>query len=196
MQKFLWILDGGHAPATSGKRSPKLDDGRQLLEWEFARDVVDKIAKRLTELGIAHHVLTPKTIYDLKPSRRAALANAIKASAELPTRLISVHANAAGKGGWSDARGLTVLYFHGSVAGKALAQDLLTKIVAATGLDDRGVKERDDLSILEMTDMPAILSENGFYTNRDEVEVLLSEEGRQKIADAHVQFIVAHEAGA
>ena len=195
-QKFLWLLDGGHAPATAGKRSPKLEDGRQLIEFEFARDVVNRIAKRLEELGIAHHILTPKTVYDLKPSRRAKIANEIDSSAQLPTRLVSVHANAAGEGGWYDAGGITVLYYPSSTKGKAMAQDLQTKLVSALGLRDRGIKPRDDLSILEMTDMPAILSENGFYTDREEVEILLSDEGRQTIADAHVQFIVAQEESA
>ena len=193
-QKTLYLLDGGHAPATAGKRSPKLDDGRQLVEWEFARDVVGRIAARLEEEGVAHHVLTPKTVYDLGPSARAKLANAVDDDAELPTILISVHANAAGNGGWYEASGLTVLYWHTSSKSKALAEHLLDKLGEHTGLDiSRGVKGRDNLSILEKTRMPAVLSENGFYTDEDEVEFLLSDAGRQRIAEAHVQFILSLE---
>ncbi len=41
--------------------------------------------------------------------------------------------------------------------------------------------------------MPAILTENGFYNNKTEVLFLMSEEGRQKIADAHVAAILEIE---
>lgn len=48
--KFLWILDNGHGKNTPGKRSPKLADGRQLMEYEFNRAIVKKIATMLTQL--------------------------------------------------------------------------------------------------------------------------------------------------
>jgi N-acetylmuramoyl-L-alanine amidase len=41
--KFLWILDNGHSKATPGKRSPKLEDGRQFFEYEFNRDIVKRL---------------------------------------------------------------------------------------------------------------------------------------------------------
>ena len=39
------ILDNGHGSETSGKRSPKWADGKQIFEYEFNRDVVKRIAR-------------------------------------------------------------------------------------------------------------------------------------------------------
>jgi hypothetical protein len=49
--KYIWILDNGHGGIidgvyqTSGKRSPKWEDGTQLFEGEFNRAVVKRIVK-------------------------------------------------------------------------------------------------------------------------------------------------------
>ena len=37
-KKLTVILDAGHGKETPGKRSPKLKDNRQLLEWQFNRE--------------------------------------------------------------------------------------------------------------------------------------------------------------
>ena len=37
---MMILLDNGHGCDTPGKRSPVWPDGRQLLEWEFNRDIV------------------------------------------------------------------------------------------------------------------------------------------------------------
>lgn len=191
-QKVLFLLDAGHAPNTAGKRSPELADGTRFLEWEFARAVVDRIAVKLDALGIAYHIVTPRTDTDLGPTARANLANAVAAQFTTPALLISVHANAHTRK-WSDAGGVTVLHHPSSERSKAFAQALQDKLVEASGFRDRGIKPRDDLSILKKTHMPAILSECGFYTHKDEVEILLSKQGRDLFADAHVQFIAQVE---
>ena len=41
--------------------------------------------------------------------------------------------------------------------------------------------------------MPAILTENGFFNNKEEGRKLLTEETRQLIADAHVDAIMEIE---
>ena len=62
MNKHLWILDAGHGINTKGKRSPVWKDGSQLLEWEFNRAIVNRIAEKCKEKGIAYHILVPKKI--------------------------------------------------------------------------------------------------------------------------------------
>lgn len=192
-QKILWLLDNGHAPRTRGKRSPKLPDGTRLLEWSFTRDVVDKIARKLEGRSIAHHILTPRTDKDLGPTARAELANFIAKQSKMKAILVSVHANAAGRSGWSTANGAVVLHYPRSKTSIKLAQALQDKLVSVTGLRDRGLRPRGNLSILKKTHMPAILSECGFYTNRKEVDFLLSNDGREAFADAHVEFMVETE---
>jgi len=41
--------------------------------------------------------------------------------------------------------------------------------------------------------MPAILTENGFYTNKKQMREMNSQEGRQKIAEAHINAILEIE---
>ncbi len=41
--------------------------------------------------------------------------------------------------------------------------------------------------------MPAILTENGFYNNKEEVADLMKDSFRQKIADAHIDAILEIE---
>ena len=188
-QRNMYIFDAGHAPSTRGKRSPELPDGRRLLEWHFNRDVVRRICRILAELGIAHHELTPHMDEDMGPTARAQLANELAREIELPTILVSVHSNAAGKSGWHDAHGVTVLHYPTSKKGKALAERFQAEIVAATGWRDRGVKGRRDLSIINKTRMPAILTENGFYTCLEQCEQLLDDSVRETIALAHVAAI-------
>lgn len=188
-QRNIYILDAGHAPSTAGKRSPELPDGRRLLEWQFSRDVVRRICRILDELGIAHHELTPHMDEDMGPAARAQLANELADEVELPAILVSVHSNAAGNGGWQDADGVTVLHHPGSERGLALAERFQAEIVAATGWRDRGVKGRSDLSILSKTRMPAVLTENGFYTSQQQCEQLLDDSVRETIALAHVAAI-------
>ena len=44
--KSMVILDNGHGKETSGKRSPIWSDGSQLFEWEFNRDIVQRISNK------------------------------------------------------------------------------------------------------------------------------------------------------
>lgn len=188
-QRNIYFLDAGHAPSTPGKRSPELEDGRRLLEWEFNRDVVRRICRRLADLGIAHHELTPHMDEDMGPTARAQLANELAREVELPAILVSVHSNADGMGGWADGHGVTVLHYVESSVGQAIAERFQQALVQATGWYDRGTKGRSDLSILKKTSMPAVLTENGFYTHREQCEQLLDDGIRQAIAEAHVRAI-------
>jgi len=188
-QRYLWLIDAGHAPETPGKRSP---DGR-LLEWQFAREVAGLVAAALDRRGVASHVLTPHTDYDLPPSKRAQLANAVAERVPLPCRLVSVHANASGGDGWSEPDGLTVLHYPTSSTSESLARVFLDELARATGWRDRGLRPRDDLTLLKATSMPAVLTECGFYTNEAQCAALLDPSTRQRIAEAHVAAVLRVE---
>ena len=75
-QNFIPILDNGHGIETAGKRSPVWDDGTQLFEWEFNRDIVKRVSSMLEEEGIQYRILVPET-KDVSLSARCKRANAI-----------------------------------------------------------------------------------------------------------------------
>ena len=96
---MVMLLDNGHASTTSGKRSPVWEDGYQFFEYEFNRDIVARIAKELDKLGIKYHIITPEVDKDIKLSERAKRVNAYcNEYGKNNCFLISVHANASGKG--------------------------------------------------------------------------------------------------
>ena len=80
--------------------------------------------------------------------------------------------------------------FNGNVATKArggeaekIANIVQRKLIENTGRKDRGVKV-SNLHMCRETNMPAILCECGFMDNREEAELLKSEEYRTKCAEA------------
>lgn len=98
-QNFIPILDNGHGAETAGKRSPVWDDGTQLFEWEFNRDIVKRVSSMLEAEGIQYRILVPEA-KDVSLSARCKRANAIYSETAGKCFLISVHANAGGGTGW------------------------------------------------------------------------------------------------
>ena len=183
---FLWILDNGHGKATPGKRSPVLADGRQLLEYEFNRDIVSRLIVKLTSAGYAYHNLVPEIEGDISLTQRVNRANNLVST---QTKLfISIHENAAGTGGWVKASGTETFCYEFDGESERLAKYFQQKLVASLGWKDRGVKTAD-FTVIQKTSMPAILIEHGFYTDPDEVLKLLDPAWREKIAESHFQTI-------
>lgn len=58
------------------------------------------------------------------------------------------------------------------------------------GLKDRGVRV-SNFYVLKNTNMPAILIEHGFYTNKEECEKLKNDTFRQKCAEVDAQGILS-----
>lgn len=83
-------------------------------------------------------------------------------------------------------------------AGQTKADKLADSLYAAAGRLLPGVKIRKDMTdgdpdkesrfyILKHTKCPAVLTENLFQDNKEDVDFLLSEEGKRAIVDLHVQ---------
>lgn len=87
--------------------------------------------------------------------------------------LVSIHCNSAG----STARGAEAFYYTGSGESKALAEAVLAKICAVTGLKNRGAKDEatsryGQLGIVHNTTPLAILVECGFLSNSEDLAIL------------------------
>lgn len=202
--KFYVLLDNGHAKSTAGKRSPLLDNGKQFFEWEFNRDVVARIAKGLDELGVKYHTLVPESDKDIALTERANRANAYcKKYGTKNCFFISVHSNAYGDGkSWTDPGRWSVWTTVGVTKsdeyGKIL-YDVAEEMLKPYGFSCRdgkvqgngntGPDYEENFTVLYKTWCPAILTENLFYTNKKECEWLMTDEGRQVIADIHVEGI-------
>lgn len=186
---MIVILDNGHGCDTAGKRSPKWADGTQLLEYEFARDVVKRIETLLTARNIRCKVLVPERI-DISLGERVRRANRIYDDNKGKAILISIHANAGGGTGWE----------AWTSVGQTKSDKLATMLYARAGEYFKGWRTRTDMSdgdpdkesqfyILKHTKCPAVLTENFFMDTEKDCRYIMSDEGRSTIAEMHVKAI-------
>ena len=183
------ILDNGHGYDTYGKASPLWPDGTQLLEYEFNRDIVNRIHRALQKINIKSTVLVPEAI-DISLKVRCQRANDIYRN--FPDAfLISVHGNAGGGSGWEvwTSPGETESDKIATIMEKS-ARAHLHGFRIRTDYCDGDPDKESKFSILVHTRCPAILTENLFYDNYSDCLFMNSEKGRQVIADLHVDAII------
>ena len=106
---------------------------------------------------------------------------------------VSIHANGFNK---ESAHGWSVYTTVGETKSDKIAQILHEKAKAEFPTHKMRMDNRDgdadkesNFWVLRKVVMPSILSENFFMTNREESKLLLSEEGRDRIAKIHYQMI-------
>ena len=187
------LLDNGHGYDTKGKRSP---DGR-LSEYAWAREIAKRIESELRKRGLdVQRIVTEER--DISLTERVRRVNNIcKQVGAGNVCLVSVHVNAAGSGGWRTARGWSGWVFTRSSANSKRLAQLLYAEAERRGLQgNRSVPKEKywtaNFYILRYTNCPAVLTENLFQDNKEDVDYLLSEEGKQAITDLHVQAILKY----
>lgn len=183
-KRILVALDDGHGMETAGKRSPFISEiGRAIRENEFNRAVVNLLAEELKRCGFDVLLVAP-TDADTSLETRVARANA--AGADI---YISIHYDAFdSKFDGYDPEGITVFYMVGSANGKRLAQCINEFLKRGTVQKDRGIKTAD-YYVLRKTNMPAILSENGFMDNKREALLMIDPDFQREAAQEHAQGI-------
>lgn len=187
------ILDNGHGVNTPGKCSPD----KTLLEYKWTREIVDKLMVEFTKLGIRSVKLVPEDI-DISLRERVRRANKIYKDNNKQAILISIHCNAAGADGkWHNASGWSVFVAqNASSNSKRLAKNLYQQAEERGLKGNRSVpKEKywvQSLAMCRDTNCPAVLTENMFQDNKGDVALLLSEDGKKKIIDSHVQGVLAY----
>ena len=195
MQKMKILIDNGHGSNTVGKRSP---DGR-LLEWKYSREIATAIVNSLKRLGCDAQLLTPESL-DVSLGNRTARANveARRAGGAAHCLLVSIHCNAAGSDGhWHSARGWGAYVGQNASKRSVILAKLLAHEAEMAGLRVRKPSPtqpywHQNLAICRDTICPAVLTENLFQDNRQDVDYLLSGEGRQTIVQLHVNAIVKY----
>lgn len=191
MKQNLVIVDNGHGRETAGKRSP---DG-SLREWEWCRHMAREIQHRLQLHGIECVLLVPEDS-DVPLRERCRRANTLATGRRAV--LVSVHNNAAGNGlEWNGARGFCAFVAPAaSQESKTLARLMQAEALACGLGGNRALPHEGYLTgnfaICRDTSCPAVLSENLFMDNADDLSLLLSDAGFDKIAAVHVNSLLKY----
>lgn len=191
------LIDNGHGSNTGGKCSP---DGK-LREYAWARDIAKRLEAALKMKGYEVKRIVPEET-DIPLSVRCRRVNAVcKDKGAKNCLLISIHINAAKSDGkWHDASGWTGwIAPNASANSKRLAQTLYKEAEKHNLKGNRFVPPCKyfigNFAIVRDTNCPAVLTENLFQDNRDEVAYLMSEQGKQTIVQLHVDGIVNYIKG-
>lgn len=190
------LIDNGHGENTPGKRSP---DG-VFREYKYVREIAEAVERELRAKGYDAERIVRENV-DVPLAERTRRVNEM--CGRLGTSkvvLVSIHCNAAGNGtDWMNASGWSAYTSKGKTKSDALAELMYEEAER----NFAGRKIRKDYSdgdadweegfyILKKTKCPAVLTENFFMDNKQDVSYLLSLEGRNQIVKTHVDAIVKY----
>ena len=188
------LLDPGHGLNTPGKRSP---DGT-LLEAAYNREIAQLTLSQLQANGHDAQLLVPET-EDIPLKERVRRVNAhCTALGKTNVILISIHVNAAGDGTrWHTATGWSCYTTKGHTLSDTLAtclyqsarHTLKGKAIRTDYARDGDPDWEENFYILRHTHCPAVLIENFFMDNKQDLAYLLSQEGRREIIETIIDGI-------
>ncbi len=167
----LIVLDPGHGGYDLGTNS------KQCNEKNIALATAILTKKHLSDMGYKVLLTRSRDVF-IPLKQRAEIANKTKSHL-----FVSLHFNSAPS---PDAAGIEVYYFESrnkwrATSSKKVAKDVLSNLLSATGAASRGVKS-GNFHVIRETNMPAILVEGGFLTNKDEKKLLTNQKYLDKIA--------------
>lgn len=166
--KYIVVVDAGHGGNDQGAA------GRRSQE----KDINLKVAKRVSKYieKSARNIVVIQTRPDDKfvtLHNRASMANYFRANL-----FISIHSNSAT--GWAQG---TETFVHPTAKGSK--SELLAKYIESEyeqiGRNSRGVKTAN-FAVLRETNMPAVLTEIGFISNKKEEKYINSKKGQKALA--------------
>lgn len=194
------LIDNGHGKETAGKRSP---DGK-LQEWQYTREIAQRIVTALHLRGHHAEMLTPELSDTPLAERVRRVQQWCKEYGSTQVLLVSLHLNAAGDGSrWMTATGWESYTSPGDTDADLLANCLYEearKVFAArtpslkvrTDLTDGDPDKEANFYLLRKTSCPAVLTENFFMDCPQDYAYLLSDGGKEDLIRVHVNGILAY----
>lgn len=166
-KNYVVVVDAGHG----GKDTGAVSGGAR--EKDLNLDVAKRLDALLQEEGIQTYMTrTDDSFVELYD--RSGLANLVKADL-----LVSIHHNA----GSSKVSGTMNLYYPAEDGkGKMVATIFQQELTAAL--------ETKNLAVLRTSNMPAVLVEIGYMTNKEELGRLQTEAFRQRAATALKEAVI------
>lgn len=201
--KVCVIIDPAHGINTAGKGSPftlnNVPPHLEFREYLWSREICLMLATELEKKGLEVFFTVTG---DEEPGllfRYMAANSHINQHPEMHHIFISIHNNAAGNGSkWCNARGWSAYTTPGQNNSDKLAECLYDEIEKHS--DYTGIKIRTDkrdgdrdceanFAVLKGVRCPAVLTENLFQDNEDDVRLLQNSTVKKLIVKAHVEGI-------
>ncbi len=167
------VIDAGHG----GKDGGSVWNG--LVEKKLCLDVAKRVEAGLKSKGVKT-IMTRRTDSFVELEQRARIANRVPASI-----FVSIHFNGSRKTIISGGE----VYYRSSRA-KILATSISSAIKSRVAGGTRGIFYAD-YKVLRETQMPAVLVECGYISNKREALRCADPAHRQKLADAIVSGLLA-----
>lgn len=193
------ILGTAHLKSTPGKCSPD----KKLFEYKYSRELVKAIYSIFKNMGYDVYIdiededLNIVTNQELR--KRTSIVNTI--CDKYPDSIyVSIHVNAAGDGSkWMNARGWECYTTKGITKSDKLAECLyksaeknLKNQTIRRDLTDGDSDKEADFYVIKNVKCPAVLTENFFMDNKEDVQYLLSDVGFQELTRTHVEGILSY----
>lgn len=175
---WLIVLDAGHGGRDQGTSAG------EILEKEINLSVVKKLAEELEDAG-ATVILTREEDVKIGLEERAAFANQNEADI-----FVSLHCNYCEDD--AGVQGLECYYREDSDDGRILAEQIVQSVETEDGIKNRGTRTAD-FRVLRKTDMPAVLIEMGYLSNKTECERMADETYQKLLAEKIAEGILKQE---
>ncbi len=175
------MLDAGHGGQDAGAVAENEDGTIKAMEKDFNLDIALRTRDLLEAQGVDVHMIRTEDVY-VDFLRVGGIANDAGT-----TLFVSIHTNSALS---SQAHGIETFGYleAGSVSNgmtsERLSEIMLEEMIDKTGAYERGVKDGKSLAVINSTKMPATLVEIGFISNEEECDKMMTEEYRQRLAQA------------
>ncbi|CDQ41518.1 N-acetylmuramoyl-L-alanine amidase family protein [Virgibacillus salexigens] len=150
------------------------------------KDIVLKISKKITDILLNEYQDVQVKMSRTSDTYPTLTERTNEANAWGADLFLSVHNNAGGGIGYED-------YIHESLSSGSrtakIQDDIHGEIMKVNGMRDRGQKKAN-FHVLRESDMPAVLTENGFIDNKGDSDKMKSQAWINDVARGHVNGIV------
>ncbi|MDR0880553.1 MAG: N-acetylmuramoyl-L-alanine amidase [Clostridioides sp.] len=181
-KQYTILIDPGHGGNDKGTLST---DHEGIYEKDVTIKIGKQIAEKLSKQDDIEIIMTRTDDEYVSLSERAAMAKQYNVDA-----LVSIHINA--QVGANDARGIETWYRTGSTDGS----DKFARVVQDTLLTyvddrDRGIFE-NNFQVLRESNVPSILVECGFITNKEDEKNLFDSKYVSQLSDGIAQGVLSY----
>lgn len=181
-------LDAGHGKDTPGKRCSKTCDVKETHEWVINDKVADAVEIKLKNYCCKVVRTDDKTgKNDISLLERCKKANSLDSDI-----FVSIHHNSTDKDS-DKATGVEIYcYPKAPESTKKIASKMYNSIIAANknkGNRAQGVRYAD-FYVLKNTKMHAVLIENGFMNNKEDVKRILSSDYQNNTAQGIADCLI------